>query len=46
MAEIITDIRGAVRSGLYAAFSMATPKSTVRISTSGIDTAMGMVADR
>ena len=35
MAEIMTDILGAVRRGLYAAFSMATPKITVRISTTG-----------
>ena len=44
MAEIITDIRGAVRRGLYAAFSMATPRATVRISTRGMDTAMGIEA--
>ena len=45
MAEIITDILGAVRRGLYAAFSMATPKSTVSSSTSGMDTAKEQEAE-
>ena len=31
MAEIITDILGAERSGLYATFSIITPSTTVRI---------------
>ena len=44
MAEIITDIRGALRSGLYAARSMRMPSSTVISSTTGMDTAMGKVA--
>ena len=45
MAEIITDIRGAVRRGLYAALSMATPSSTVSSSTRGIDTAREQEAE-
>ena len=42
MAEIITDMRGAVRRGLYAAFSMSTPKATVAMSTRGMATARGI----
>ena len=42
MADIITDMRGAVRRGLYAAFSIRTPNATVAISTRGIHTAIGI----
>lgn len=36
IAEIITDILGALLRGLYATFSIATPKTTVRTITSTI----------
>ena len=41
MAEIMTDIRGAVRSGLYATFSTITPSSTVSTMVRGIETLRG-----
>ena len=44
MAEIITDIRGALRRGLYAARSINTPSTTVMTRTTGIATAMGIDA--
>ena len=42
MAEIIRDIRGAERRGLYATRSMTKPSSTVAISTRGSARYMGM----
>ena len=44
MAEIMTDMRGAVRSGLYASRSITKPSTTVMIMTSGRATYSGIVA--
>ena len=44
MADIMTDIRGALRRGLYAARSMSRPSATVIMSTTGIATAIGIEA--
>ena len=41
MAEIMTDMRGAVRSGLYAMRSTIKPSATVSTTTSGIDVLSG-----
>ena len=38
MAEIMTDIRGAERKGLYASLSTSTPRTTVATITIGIAT--------
>ena len=46
MAEIITLIRGAVRSGLYAARSITNPSTTVSTITSGSDIPSGRLALR
>ena len=46
MAEIITDMRGACRSGLYAQRSTAKPSATVRITTAGRAAYSGIVAER
>ena len=46
MAEIITDILGEFRSGLYATFSMVKPKSAVSSTTSGMVIYKGSAADR
>ena len=46
MAEIMTDIRGACRRGLYAQCSTAKPSATVSTTTTGSATYNGMVAER
>ena len=45
MAEIMSDIRGAVRRGLYAARSMRKPSSAVATMTSGSAMYIGMDAE-
>ena len=44
MAEIMTDMRGAVRSGRYATRSIIKPRNTVRMIISGIAIYSGMDA--
>ena len=46
MAEIMTDILGAERSGLYATRSIKNPRATVIRRTSGMATPSGSVAER
>ena len=41
IADIITDILGALRSGLYAIFSVSTPRAIVAAITSTTDTYQG-----
>ena len=44
MAEIMIDILGALRSGLYATRSTTKPSSTVATTTSGAATYSGIAA--
>ena len=44
MALIMTDIRGALRSGLYATRSMRKPRSTVAMRTMGMEMYSGSEA--
>ena len=44
MAEIMIDMRGAVRNGLYATRSTVKPSSTVTTTTSGIARYSGIAA--
>ena len=46
IAEIIMDIRGAERRGLYATFSMVVPRTIAKIITSMTDTQRGRTVTR